>query len=407
MTNTLLEGLNKEQLQAVTDNKGILTVLAGAGSGKTKVLTSRIANLIQNGAYPSKILAVTFTNKAAKEMRMRLEKILGEEVVKHIWVGTFHSICGRILRQDIESYKSEEGIKWEKNFAIYDEDESLAIIKNALKVLDLDDKVYKPKTIKGEISNAKNKLLNAYAFATKARDYYQDKVAQIYTIYEKALSVNNALDFDDLLIMAVKLLEQCPDVREKYFNKFSHVLVDEFQDTNQAQYQLIKQLFTGNNPLEAVDLENRTLCVVGDIDQSIYSWRGADYKILLNFQQDFPMAKTIKLEKNYRSVATILEAANKVIENNFERVEKNLYSTKGKGDKIQCFEAQDQAEEAFHIAKTCKRYGSDQYQNIAVLYRTNAQSRAIEEAFMATSVPYRMIGGLKFYERKEIFEIDL
>jgi len=405
MTNTLLEGLNKEQLQAVTDNKGILTVLAGAGSGKTKVLTSRIANLIQNGAYPSKILAVTFTNKAAKEMRMRLEKILGEEVVKHIWVGTFHSICGRILRQDIESYKSEEGIKWEKNFAIYDEDESLAIIKNALKVLDLDDKVYKPKTIKGEISNAKNKLLNAYAFATKARDYYQDKVAQIYTIYEKALSVNNALDFDDLLIMAVKLLEQCPDVREKYFNKFSHVLVDEFQDTNQAQYQLIKQLFTGNNPLEAVDLANRTLCVVGDIDQSIYSWRGADYKILLNFQQDFPMAKTIKLEKNYRSVATILEAANKVIENNFERVEKNLYSTKGKGEKIQCFEAQDQAEEAFHIAKTCKRYGSDQYQNIAVLYRTNAQSRAIEEAFMATSVPYRMIGGLKFYERKEIKDI--
>lgn len=405
MTNTILEGLNKEQLQAVVDNKGILTVLAGAGSGKTRVLTSRIAHLIQNGAYPSKILAVTFTNKAAKEMRMRLEKILGEEVVKHIWVGTFHSICGRILRQDIENYKSEEGIRWEKNFAIYDEDESLAIIKNALKVLDLDDKVYKPKTIKSEISNAKNKLLNAYAFATKARDYYQDKIAQIYTIYEKALSVNNALDFDDLLIMAVKLLEQCPEVREKYFNKFAHVLVDEFQDTNQAQYQLVKMLFTGNNPLEAVDLENRTLCVVGDIDQSIYSWRGADYKILLNFRQDFPMAKTIKLEKNYRSVATILEAANKVIENNFERVEKNLYSTKGQGNKIQCYEAQDQAEEAFHIARTCKRYGSDKYQDIAVLYRTNAQSRAIEEAFMATSVPYRMIGGLKFYERKEIKDI--
>lgn len=405
MTNTILEGLNKEQLQAVVDNKGILTVLAGAGSGKTRVLTSRIAHLIQNGAYPSKILAVTFTNKAAKEMRMRLEKILGEAVVKHIWVGTFHSICGRILRQDIENYKSEEGIRWEKNFAIYDEDESLAIIKNALKVLDLDDKVYKPKTIKSEISNAKNKLLNAYAFATKARDYYQDKIAQIYTIYEKALSVNNALDFDDLLIMAVKLLEQCPEVREKYFNKFAHVLVDEFQDTNQAQYQLVKMLFTGNNPFEAVDLENRTLCVVGDIDQSIYSWRGADYKILLNFRQDFPMAKTIKLEKNYRSVATILEAANKVIENNFERVEKNLYSTKGQGNKIQCYEAQDQAEEAFHIARTCKRYGSDKYQDIAVLYRTNAQSRAIEEAFMATSVPYRMIGGLKFYERKEIKDI--
>ena len=405
MTNTLLEGLNKEQLQAVTDNKGILTVLAGAGSGKTRVLTSRIAQLIENGASPFGILAVTFTNKAAKEMKTRLEKILGEEIVKHIWVGTFHSICGRILRQDIENYKNEEGVTWQKNFVIYDEDESLAVIKNALKVLDLDDKVYKPKTIKTEISNAKNKLLNAYAFATRARDYYQDKVGQIFTIYEKALSVNNALDFDDLLITAVKLLEQCPDVREKYFRKFSHILVDEFQDTNQAQYQLIKMLYTGNYPLENVDTQNRTLCVVGDIDQSIYSWRGADYKILLNFQKDFPVAKTIKLEKNYRSVTTILEAANKVIENNFERVEKNLYSTKGQGSKIQCYEAQDQAEEAFHIAQTCKQYGSSHYQEIAVLYRTNAQSRAIEEAFMALSVPYRMIGGLKFYERKEIKDI--
>jgi len=405
MENSLLDGLNNEQLNSVTDNKGILTVLAGAGSGKTRVLTTRIAYMVENGISPYRILAVTFTNKAAKEMKSRLEKILGAEVVKNIWVGTFHSICGRILRQDIENYKNEEGIKWEKNFAIYDEDESLAIIKNALKVLDLDDKVYKPKTIKAEISNAKNKLLNAYAFCTKARDYYQDKVGQIFTIYEKALSVNNALDFDDLLIMAVKLLQQCPEVREKYFNKFSHILVDEFQDTNKAQYELIKLLFTGNNPLEAVDLENRTLCVVGDIDQSIYSWRGADYKILLNFQKDFPMAKTIKLEKNYRSVATILEAANKVIENNFERVEKKLYSTKGQGSKIQCHEAQDQAEEAFHIAKTCKNYGSNQYQNIAVLYRTNAQSRAIEEAFMASSVPYRMIGGLKFYDRKEIKDV--
>ncbi len=405
MTNSLLEGLNNEQLQAVTDAQGILTVLAGAGSGKTKVLTSRIAQMIENGISPYNILAVTFTNKAAKEMRSRLEKILGEEIVKHIWVGTFHSICGRILRQDIEKYKNEEGIKWEKNFVIYDEDESLAIIKNALKILDLDDKVYKPKTIKSEISNAKNKLINAYTFATKARDYYKDKIGQIFTIYEKSLSINNALDFDDLLIMTVKLLEQSAETREKYYQKFSHILVDEFQDTNKAQYQLIKLLFTGNYPLEAIDLDNRTLCVVGDIDQSIYSWRGADYKILLNFRSDFPMAKTIKLEKNYRSVATILEAANKVIENNFERVEKNLYSTKGQGRKIQCYEAQDQAEEAFYIANTAKKYGAEHYQNIAVLYRTNAQSRAIEEAFMALGIPYRMIGGLKFYERKEIKDI--
>ena len=401
----LLEGLNNEQLEAVTDIEGILSVLAGAGSGKTRVLTTRIAYMINSRVRPYNILGVTFTNKAAKEMKARLEKILGQDIVKSLWVGTFHGICGKILRNDIENYKNEENIVWKNNFVIYDQDESLAVIKNALKELNMDDKIYKPKTVQMEISNAKNKMQDAYTFATHARDYRSDKIGQVFTLYEKALNLNNALDFDDLLLTCVKLLEQNKEVREKYHNKFKHILVDEFQDTNLAQYKLINLLFTNGEKAENLDLENRTLCVVGDIDQSIYSWRGADYKILLNFKSDFPQAKTIKLEKNYRSCTNILEAANNVIKNNIERVEKNLYSTKGRGNKIQCFEAQDHAEEAYYIANEVKRAGEKNYKNTAILYRTNAQSRAIEEAFMAASIPYRMVGGLKFYERKEIKDI--
>ncbi|MDD3594347.1 MAG: 3'-5' exonuclease [Candidatus Gastranaerophilales bacterium] len=401
----LLKGLNEQQKQAVVKSNGILLVLAGAGSGKTRVLTTRIAYLVESGVKPYNVLGVTFTNKAAKEMKNRLEKNLGEEVVRNLWVGTFHGICGRILRQDIESYKNEEGISWNRNFTIYDQDESLAVIKAALKHLNMDDKIYKPKVLQIEISNAKNKMLNAYQFACRARDYRTDKVAQVYDFYEKALSVNNALDFDDLLLMAVNLLEQNEEIRTKYHNKFRHILVDEFQDTNLAQYKLIKLLFTNAKPAEELDLSETSLCVVGDVDQSIYSWRGADYKILLNFRSDFPEAKMIKLEQNYRSVGTILEAANKIIKNNFERVEKNLYSTKGRGKKIECYEADDQAQEAYYIARQVKDNGLSQLKNTAVLYRTNAQSRAIEEAFMSSSIPYRMVGGLKFYERKEIKDI--
>lgn len=397
----ILKNLNKEQLQAVKHTKGSLLILAGAGSGKTRVLTSRIAHLIQSGVRAKEILAVTFTNKAAKEMRERLASILGEETVKYMWVGTFHSICGRILRQDIDAFCFPSGKTLDKNFTIYDEQDSMAVIKNAIKKLNLDDKIYAPKLVKSIISNAKNKMQDAFSFSTFARDFKSQKIAEIFEEYENTLNNNNAIDFDDMLMLAVKLLEKCPEVREKYFSRFQHILVDEFQDTNQAQYSLIKMLYTN---LDDKHMENRSLCVVGDVDQSIYSWRGADFKIILNFQRDFKDTTVIKLEQNYRSTENILNAANAIIENNEERVEKSLYSQKGEGEKISYFEAQDEADEANFIARTIKDMG-DNYNQFAVLYRTNAQSRAIEEAFIAHSLPYKIYGGLKFYDRKEIKDI--
>lgn len=397
----ILDNLNQEQMQAVKNIKGSLLILAGAGSGKTRVLTSRIAYLIKSGVKAREILAVTFTNKAAKEMRARLSSILGEEVVKYMWVGTFHSICGRILRQDVDSFSFPSGKKLDKNFTIYDEQDSMAVIKNAIKKLNLDDKIYAPKLVKSVISNAKNKMQDANSFSTFARDFKSQNIAKIFDEYENALNNNNAIDFDDMLMLAVKLLEQCPDVREKYFSRFAHIMVDEFQDTNQAQYSLVKMLYTN---LSDKNMENRSLCVVGDIDQSIYSWRGADFKIIMNFQRDFTDTKIIKLEQNYRSTENILNVANAIIENNEERVDKVLYSQKGAGEKIQYFEAQDEADEATYIAQNIKRAGED-YNKFAILYRTNAQSRAIEEACIAHAIPYKIYGGLKFYDRKEIKDI--
>ena len=394
----ILENLNKEQLEAAKTTQGALLILAGAGSGKTKVLTSRIAYMIQNGAIAGKILAVTFTNKAAKEMKERLSKILGENIVKYMWVGTFHSICGRILRQDIENYSFQSGKKLDKNFTIYDETDSVAVIKQAIKKLNLDDKIYQPKLIKAVISNAKNKMQDAYTFATFARDFKSQKIAQVFEFYENALNNNNAIDFDDMLMLCVKLLEQNAEVRKKYYDKFQHIMVDEYQDTNQAQYQLVKALYTN---LQSDIPETRSLCVVGDVDQSIYSWRGADFRIIMNFQNDFPKAKLVKLEQNYRSTANILNAANAIIENNEERVDKVLYSQKGDGEKISLYEAQDEADEANYIVKSI-RDTSENYNQFAILYRTNAQSRALEEALIAAGIPYRIYGGLKFYDRKEI-----
>ena len=394
----ILEGLNKEQLEAAQTTKGALLILAGAGSGKTKVLTSRIAYMVQHGAVAGKILAVTFTNKAAREMRERLAKMVGENVIKYMWVGTFHSICGRILRQDIESYSFQSGKSLDKNFTIYDETDSLAVIKQAIKKINLDDKIYQPKLIKAIISNAKNKMQDAYTFATFARDFKSQNIAKVFELYENTLNNNNAIDFDDMLLITVKLLEQNPEVREKYYKKFQHILVDEYQDTNQAQYQLVKALYTNLKP----DIpETRSLCVVGDVDQSIYSWRGADFRIILNFQNDFPNAKVVKLEQNYRSTSNILNAANAIIENNEERVDKVLYSQKGDGEKISLYEAQDEADEAQYIVNSI-RDTSDNYNQFAVLYRTNNQSRALEEALIAAGIPYRIYGGLKFYDRKEI-----
>ena len=401
----IINTLNSEQKQAVNQCFGTMLILAGAGSGKTRVLTTRIANLVTNGINPNSIMAVTFTNKAAKEMRERLSKILGEDIVKKMWVGTFHSICGRILRYDIDKYKTEEVQSWDNNYVIYDETDSNTIIKNAIKQLNLDDKIYQPKLIKTVISNAKNKMQNAYMFQTKARDYKSEKIASIYEEYEKQLILNNALDFDDLLLITVKLLENNREVREKYFSRFSHILVDEFQDTNPSQYSLIKSIYTNN--LSENELENRSLCVVGDVDQSIYSWRGADFRIILNFQNDFRNTKLIKLEQNYRSVSTILEAANYVILNNSQRIEKNLYSNMGKGDKIQRYEALNESNEANYIASKIEsmKTSDKSWEDFAVLYRTNSQSRAIEEALISKGLPYKMVGGLKFYERKEIKDI--
>ena len=398
----LLENLNKEQKDAVQTVKGPLLILAGAGSGKTKVLTTRIAYLVRQGVRPKDILAVTFTNKAAKEMKERLGNILGENTVKFMWVGTFHGICGRILRENIDNYNFQSGKKLDKNFSIYDETDSVAVIKQAIKKLNLDDKVYQPKLVKSVISNAKNKMQDAYTFATFARDFKSQKIASIYEEYENSLNNNNAIDFDDMLMLTVKLLEQNAQVREYYYNRFKHILVDEYQDTNLAQYRLVKMLYTNN--LADVP-EERSLCVVGDVDQSIYSWRGADYTIILNFQKDFKNTKVIKLEQNYRSTANILNVANAIIENNTERVDKVLYSNKGEGEKIDYYEAQDEADEANFIVSRIKQDSGGDYNRYAILYRTNSQSRALEEACMAASVPYRIYGGLKFYDRKEIKDI--
>ena len=398
----LLENLNKEQKKAVQTVKGPLLILAGAGSGKTKVLTTRIAYLVRQGVRPKDILAVTFTNKAAKEMKERLGNILGENTVKYMWVGTFHGICGRILRENIDNYNFQSGKRLDKNFSIYDETDSTAVIKQAIKKLNLDDKVYAPKLVKTIISNAKNKMQDAYTYATFARDFKSQKIASIYEEYENTLNNNNAIDFDDMLMLTVKLLEQNAQVREYYFNRFKHILVDEYQDTNLAQYRLVKMLYT-NNQTEVP--EERSLCVVGDVDQSIYSWRGADYTIILNFQKDFKNTKVIKLEQNYRSTANILNVANAIIENNTERVDKVLYSNKGEGEKIDYYEAQDEADEANFIVSRIKQDAGGDYNRFAILYRTNSQSRALEEACMAAAVPYRIYGGLKFYDRKEIKDI--
>lgn len=397
-----IESLNEQQREAVIEKEGALLVLAGAGSGKTKVLTTRIVNLVRSGVNPYKILAVTFTNKAAKEMRERLSKMIGEEIVKKMWVGTFHNICGRILRFDIENYKSQDEKVWSNNYVIYDESDSNTIIKNALKKLNLDDKVYAPKLVKAAISNAKSKMQDAYTFSTRARDYRTQKISEVYEEYEKQLLSNNAIDFDDMLLLTVNLLSTNEEVRKKYHERFSHILVDEFQDTNISQYMLIKHLYSNGKTDE--ELKGRSLCVVGDVDQSIYSWRGADYKIILNFQMDYKNTKLIKLEQNYRSVATILDAANSIIVNNTERVSKNLYSTKGQGEKIDIYEAQDESNEAHYIAGKIKVFATN-LSECAVLYRTNSQSRAIEEALISRGISYRMVGGLKFYDRKEIKDL--
>ena len=388
----IFEGLNPMQKQAVEHMEGPLLIMAGAGSGKTKVLTCRIANLLAHGVAPYRILAITFTNKAATEMKERAERMIGA-AAKDVWLSTFHSFCARFLRREIEATEL-----YKKNFVIYDTSDSQAVIKDALKQLELDEKQYTPGSILNAISNAKNQLQGPRTFRKLADGFFQQKVADVYDIYQKKLRDNNALDFDDLLMVSVTLLEENEDIREKYQRRFQYILVDEYQDTNGAQYQLTKILAAGH----------RNLCVVGDADQSIYGWRGADIRNIMDFENDYPDATTIKLEQNYRSTKTILAAANAVIEHNTERKKKALWTENPEGEKVTTYQATDERDEAHFIATTMMKqktiFNAD-YGDMAVLYRTNAQSRILEEGLMAAHIPYTMVGGLKFYDRKEIKDI--
>lgn len=390
--NSLLTGLNKEQQQAVQHTEGPLLILAGAGSGKTKVLTVRIAHLLGQGVNPYEILAITFTNKAAKEMKSRVEGLVGD-VANRIWLSTFHSFCAKFLRFELDNF-----LGYNSNFTIYDTSDSQAVIKAALKALNLDDKYYPVGAMIGAISDAKNKLLFASDFRKQARDFYQQKVADVYEYYERELRKNNALDFDDLLLVAVKLLQSNEAVLDKYSKRFRYVMIDEYQDTNHAQYLLAKLLAS----------HWKNIAVVGDADQSIYAWRGADIQNILDFEKDYPNCTSIKLEQNYRSTKIILDAANAVIENNEGRPKKNLWTDKTEGAKIQHFTAQSEHEEAAFIGDTiAKKHDihSVPYGDMAILYRTNAQSRVLEEALIKRALPYTMVGGTKFYDRKEIKDV--
>ena len=390
--NSLLTGLNKEQQQAVQHTEGPLLILAGAGSGKTKVLTVRIAHLLAQGVNPYEILAITFTNKAAKEMKSRVEGLVGD-VATRIWLSTFHSFCAKFLRFELDNF-----LGYNSNFTIYDTSDSQAVIKAALKALNLDDKYYPVGAMIGAISDAKNKLLFASDFRKQARDFYQQKVADVYEYYERELRKNNALDFDDLLLVAVKLLQSNEAVLDKYSKRFRYVMIDEYQDTNHAQYLLAKLLAS----------HWKNIAVVGDADQSIYAWRGADIQNILDFEKDYPNCTSIKLEQNYRSTKIILDAANAVIENNEGRPKKNLWTDKTEGTKIQHFTAQSEHEEAAFIGDTIAKkhdiHGVP-YGDMAILYRTNAQSRVLEEALIKRALPYTMVGGTKFYDRKEIKDV--
>ncbi len=380
----ILKGLNDTQRKAVEITDGPLLIMAGAGSGKTKVLTCKIAYLLEQGVKPKQILAITFTNKAALEMQERAEKLIGP-AAQQIWLSTFHSFCAKFLRFEIEGFHG-----YNKNFTIYDSGDSNIVVKKCLKELNLDDKQYAPYSVQAAISNAKNMMLSPAEFLQNASSFYEQKVGEVYKAYQQYLLANNALDFDDLLYVAVELLEDNAEIREKYQNRFHYLLIDEYQDTNGTQYRLAKIL--------AAKYHN--ICVVGDADQSIYGWRGADISNILNFERDYPQAKVVKLEQNYRSTKTILQAANAVIEHNVERPSKTLWTDNAVGQKIKVYEAMTEHEEARFVADNVlkqKTLFNVPYNDVAILYRTNAQSRVIEEALMRAAIPYTIVGGLKFY----------
>ncbi|MFP7299603.1 DNA helicase PcrA [Neobacillus niacini] len=389
LSEKLLNGLNPEQQSAVKATDGPLLLMAGAGSGKTRVLTHRIAYLIvEKRVNPYNILAITFTNKAAREMRERIGKMMGG-AAEEIWISTFHSMCVRILRRDIDR------MGYSRNFTILDTGDQQSVVKGILKDKNLDPKKYDPRAILGAISSAKNELIDPEEYAKTAGGYFEQTVSDVYTEYQKRLRKNQALDFDDLIMMTIQLFQRVPEVLEYYQRKFQYIHVDEYQDTNRAQYMLVK--FLANR--------FKNLCVVGDSDQSIYRWRGADIANILSFEKDYPDAKVILLEQNYRSTKRILLAANKVIENNVTRKAKNLWTENPEGNKIVYYRADSEQGEAQFVAgkiKELTREGKYKLSDVAILYRTNAQSRVMEEVLLKSNLEYSIVGGTKFYDRKEI-----
>ncbi|MDU1954696.1 MAG: UvrD-helicase domain-containing protein [Peptoniphilus lacydonensis] len=384
--------LNDKQREALLATEGPLLILAGAGSGKTKVVTSKIAYLIEELKVPSwKILAITFTNKAAKEMKDRVANLIDRDI-SSMWIGTFHSICVRILRKNIES------IGYSSNFTIYDRDDQITVVKEAIAELNLDRDIYKSRAIINDISNIKSDGLTPIEYLDLNKDnFYKENLGKIYDIYEKKLRSNNALDFDDLLIKTVNILKSEDYTRNFYRDKFQYIFVDEYQDTNKIQYEFVK-LIAGENP---------NLTVVGDNDQSIYKWRGADINNILNFHKDFPGAKIVKLEQNYRSTQKILDVANKVIENNDSRIDKNLWTARDEGKNVLYKEFPHSNEEEYGVINKIigLNYKGEEFKNMAILYRTNAQSRGFEEALIRERIPYKIVGGLKFYDRMEVKDV--
>lgn len=387
----ILDSLNPEQQVVVTHERGPLLVLAGAGSGKTKALIHRIAYLMSvKQVAGHQIMAVTFTNKAAQEMRTRVEKLLAEQtnVVGQPMLGTFHSLCARFLRADIHY------LGFKNSFVIYDTNDQIQVIKGAIEKLRLDPKKFVPMAVLAQISQAKSELLDPVQYAKKANDYFQETVAKIYPLYEAGLLNNNALDFDDLIYKTVVLFQHFPEVLDRYQERFHYLLVDEYQDTNHAQYVFL-QLLTE---------KYRNITVVGDDWQGIYSWRGADIRNILNFEKDYPEAKTVKLERNYRSTQLILDASHSVIEKNRQRTDKKLWTDREAGELIEVVEAQDERDEADGIIDRIKNSGQELHHHV-ILYRTNAQSRPIEEALLRAGLPYQIVGGVRFYERQEIKDV--
>lgn len=388
----LLDNLNQQQREAVLHTEGPLLVLAGAGSGKTRVLTHRIAYLVgEKGVRPWNILAITFTNKAARQMKERLEKLIGSDV-NDLWVGTFHACCVRILRRDIER------LGFDRSFVIYDADDQQTLVKSCLEQLKFNEKNFPPGSVLHAIGRAKDELIGPDRFRQMyASDYRMGKIAQIYELYQQKLKANNALDFDDIILLTIRLFKEFPDVLDYYASRFRYIHVDEYQDTNTAQYVLVKMLASVHG----------NICVVGDDDQMIYGWRGANLRNILDFEKDFSNCAVIKLEQNYRSTKTILEAANHVIKNNMGRKQKRLWTENPEGSPVKRYEAVDERDEAYYIADTIRslKASGRNYGDIALLYRINAQSRVFEEVFMKQGIPYKIYGGLKFYSRKEIKDV--